>query len=74
MLELLHELRDYLESTMYNGFDGAVTGKFYCPDCTNLIRSLKPEKLNHQTYCRLNNLLIKTISKIEELENDQRTD
>lgn len=70
MLELLHQIRDYLESLMYSDRDSAWSGQWYCPECVRLIRDLndKSRKLNHDNTCKLNDVLNKTIQKIDELE------
>jgi len=78
MLELLRELRDYLESTMYNDGDAAYSGNWFCPECMRLIRSVnnlynQRKNFNHDNLCKLNDILLKTIEKIKELENDKRT-
>lgn len=78
MLELLYELRYYLESTMYSTPGAEISGWWFCPECARLIRSTnlfdKTKRLEHDSVCKLNELMNKTIQKIEELENDKRTD
>lgn len=70
MLEYLHQIRNYLESLMYNDRDSAWSGQWYCPECIRLIRDLngKTRKLNHDNTCKLSELLNETIRKIDELE------